>query len=351
MKKILTLVFILGIFLSIEAQDDKKISPAIQEAENLSAEVVNLFRQKKYQEALPIAHKVVQINENEFGKESVEVAVALRNLGFVYYFLDDKKEAEKTFERASIIFEKQTALQKEENLLLAEMLEKLAFIKYDFRKPESTESLFEKALLAYQKAGEKDTLKAANLLVFLGNLKGAKKDFVQSSDFYEQALAIRVKNSGAKSFEASDAFDRSACSLKKAGKEQDIKRLQETFFPAAKVTEYGNLEWADDKIDKEFLTFKDKTLVGNDNGKALSLPKPAYPVEARQLRASGTVKVWVKTNEQGNVVYACGAFNDINKSLIEAAELAAYGAKFKPTLFNGQPVKVAGVIVYNFIAP
>jgi len=32
-----------------------------------------------------------------------------------------------------------------------------------------------------------------------------------------------------------------------------------------------------------------------------------------------------------------------------AAEQAARGARFSPTLLSGQPVKVSGVITYNFV--
>jgi protein TonB len=36
--------------------------------------------------------------------------------------------------------------------------------------------------------------------------------------------------------------------------------------------------------------------------------------------------------------------------LQQAAVQAAYGARFSPTLLSGQPVKVTGVITYNFVA-
>jgi len=35
--------------------------------------------------------------------------------------------------------------------------------------------------------------------------------------------------------------------------------------------------------------------------------------------------------------------------LQNAAERAARSARFSPTLLGGQPVKVSGVIVYNFV--
>lgn len=84
------------------------------------------------------------------------------------------------------------------------------------------------------------------------------------------------------------------------------------------------------------------------NGKALSLPKPAYPPIARQAHASGTVVVQVVIDEQGNVVTATAVSG--HPLLRVAAATAARGAKFSPTKLSGKPVKVTGVITYNFVA-
>lgn len=83
------------------------------------------------------------------------------------------------------------------------------------------------------------------------------------------------------------------------------------------------------------------------NGSALSLPKPPYPAAARAVRAAGAVNVQVLIDENGNVVSANAVSG--HPLLKQAAESAARGAKFKPTLLSGQPVKVNGVIVYNFV--
>ncbi|CAN5627810.1 hypothetical protein BH20ACI4_BH20ACI4_31430 [soil metagenome] len=83
------------------------------------------------------------------------------------------------------------------------------------------------------------------------------------------------------------------------------------------------------------------------NGKALSLPKPAYPIEARNERASGAVNVQVVIDESGNVISAKAVSG--HELLREASEQAALGAKFSPTILEGVPVKVSGVIVYNFV--
>jgi len=83
------------------------------------------------------------------------------------------------------------------------------------------------------------------------------------------------------------------------------------------------------------------------NGKATSLPKPAYPAAARAVHASGTVTVQVTISESGSVISASAVGG--HPLLRAAAESAARGAHFSPTLLSGQPVKVTGVITYNFI--
>lgn len=84
------------------------------------------------------------------------------------------------------------------------------------------------------------------------------------------------------------------------------------------------------------------------NGKATYLPKPAYPAIAKAARASGTVTVQVLVDENGNVISASPLSG--HPLLKQSAVQAARQAKFSPTKLSGQPVKVTGVVVYNFVA-
>jgi protein TonB len=84
------------------------------------------------------------------------------------------------------------------------------------------------------------------------------------------------------------------------------------------------------------------------NGKAISLPKPAYPPIARAAHASGTVVVQVLIDENGSVVSAHAVSG--HPLLQAVAVSAARQARFSPTKLSGQPVKVTGVIQYNFVA-
>jgi len=91
-----------------------------------------------------------------------------------------------------------------------------------------------------------------------------------------------------------------------------------------------------------------KTISGGVlNGKAVSLPKPPYPPAARAVRASGAVSVQVLIDESGRVVSASAASG--HPLLQAAAVAAARQARFSPTLLSGQPVKVSGIITYNFV--
>jgi len=82
------------------------------------------------------------------------------------------------------------------------------------------------------------------------------------------------------------------------------------------------------------------------NNKAVSLPLPPYPPIAKAAHASGSVKVQVTIDEEGNVVSAQAVSG--HPLLQAAAVAAARQAKFSPTKLSGQPTKVQGVVVYTF---
>ena len=81
-------------------------------------------------------------------------------------------------------------------------------------------------------------------------------------------------------------------------------------------------------------------------GKALSLPRPAYPPIARAAHVSGTVTVTVIIDTEGNVIAAAAI--DGHPLLRAACVSAARNSRFTPTLYEGKPVKVIGDIQYNF---
>lgn len=82
-------------------------------------------------------------------------------------------------------------------------------------------------------------------------------------------------------------------------------------------------------------------------GKALEMPKPIYPTLALQSRIQGPVNVQILIDETGKVVSAQAVKG--SPMLTKAAVDAARRARFTPTKLGDQPVKVQGVITYNFV--
>jgi protein TonB len=82
-------------------------------------------------------------------------------------------------------------------------------------------------------------------------------------------------------------------------------------------------------------------------GKAVSLPRPSYPPLAKQIGVRGAVTVQVLIDESGKVISASAVSG--HPLLIPEARKAALQARFQPTTLSNQPVKVTGVITYNFV--
>jgi outer membrane biosynthesis protein TonB len=82
-------------------------------------------------------------------------------------------------------------------------------------------------------------------------------------------------------------------------------------------------------------------------GQATSLPKPAYSAVARAAGAAGSVDVQILIETDGTVFSAEAVSG--HPFLRQAARIAACGARFRPTLLEGKPVKVSGIVTYNFV--
>jgi len=83
------------------------------------------------------------------------------------------------------------------------------------------------------------------------------------------------------------------------------------------------------------------------SSKIIVKPAPAYPPIAKQVGAKGIVTVEILIDEQGRVISAQATSG--HPLLRAAAQRSAYDARFSPTSISGQPVKVSGVITYNFV--
>lgn len=81
-------------------------------------------------------------------------------------------------------------------------------------------------------------------------------------------------------------------------------------------------------------------------GSAIKKPAPAYPPIAKAARAAGAVQVQVTISEDGRVIDAQVVSG--HPLLRDAAVQAARQWVFKPTELSGVPVKVQGILTFNF---
>ena len=92
----------------------------------------------------------------------------------------------------------------------------------------------------------------------------------------------------------------------------------------------------------------DEPPVGFERGRVVKLAKPSYSPVARAAHVSGSVGVQVLIDVDGKVIAAVAVSGH---PLLQAASVkAARESEFTPTKWEGRPVKVVGVITYNFVA-
>ena len=81
-------------------------------------------------------------------------------------------------------------------------------------------------------------------------------------------------------------------------------------------------------------------------GNAMRKVQPPYPALAKEAGAQGAVQVAVTVSEEGNIISAEAVSG--HPLLKESAVTAARQWTFKPTALAGKPVKVQGILTFNF---
>ncbi|HYY57082.1 MAG TPA: energy transducer TonB [Pyrinomonadaceae bacterium] len=87
--------------------------------------------------------------------------------------------------------------------------------------------------------------------------------------------------------------------------------------------------------------------VGSLLDRATQKIAPTYPTTARSAHVMGVVTVYLEVDEKGLVVAV--PRTEGPQMLKKAAEDAARKWKFRPTMIDGQPVRVTGFISFNFV--
>jgi len=110
----------------------------------------------------------------------------------------------------------------------------------------------------------------------------------------------------------------------------------------AEPAEPGEKDKDSDK-DQSWKEKKDKI----KKGELIEAPRPDYPDEIKEQKIEGIVVVVITIGNDGNVIYAKAKSGP--EALYGVSEAAARKARFKPTMLDGQPVKVTGLMTYDFV--
>lgn len=330
MKKINYCLLFLSYLILIQFAFSQKPANE-QQTKRLKEDALKLYQQRKFDEALQLLRQIIQIKEKEVGFQHLEIAETLYDIAIVEIASGNEQDAEKTLNTAIAVYESKTNLNASENIFYAQLFEMSGYIKYKDKKYDKAIVLYQRALAMKEKHSGAESLETGKTLWRLANAYLTAGDDLKALNFYERVVKIRSNNLGKVSFDdAYDALKRYDCILNKTRK-SDLRTDKLTADTEAKIKEYSK-----QTVVKE----------GIINGKAEKLVRPQYPKAAIPNRIRGSVEVSVTIDETGKIIFACAQSG--NPIFYSVAEVAAINSKFAPTLTNGKPVKVSGVIVYNF---
>lgn len=301
-------------------------TPQLDEAAQLTRSVVKLFSEAKYMEALPLAKRALELREAALGPDHELVQVSRLNLSEIYLATKKYSEALKLVERLLKTHEAKVGPDDAGAALYLEKLGFLAYVQGDFNKSEAA---YKRALVIQEKAFGKEHAEYANALFSLAEFYRFRNKLDTAEPLYEQAAILRRKLLGRQNPEYQKTQDRYFCLAYLTNHPERVKDF------AAKLGDSLN---------------PDKPPGFGDilNGRAISLPKPEYSEEARRQHASGTVIIKVTVDEFGKVTDAADMCSG-DPLLVKPSIGSALKARFTPTKLSGQPVKVSGVITYNYV--
>jgi tetratricopeptide (TPR) repeat protein len=165
----------------------------LQEAAALNEQVEQLARAGRYQQALPLAQKALQIRYKDLGPEHPDIAASLTTLGQLYQEMGKFNDAQPLLERALQIRYKALGPA---NPATAAGLNNLGELYLRQKEYDKALPLLERSLQSREKVLGPNHLDTAASLDSLGALYRAKGENDKALPLYERALKIREKALG-----------------------------------------------------------------------------------------------------------------------------------------------------------
>jgi tetratricopeptide (TPR) repeat protein len=156
----------------------------------LNQQVNQLIEQEKYQEAIPIAQRALEVAKRVRGPQRAETAVALNDLGFLYKKIGGYSKAVPLYQEALRICQE---ILGPEHPDTASNLNDLAALYQDMGEYAKAEPLYREALQIRQKVLGPEHRDTAQSLNNLASLYWATGEYAKAEPLYREALQIFQK--------------------------------------------------------------------------------------------------------------------------------------------------------------
>ena len=208
---------------------------------------------------------------------------------------------------------------------------------YDAKRYDEAAKLAEAAVEEASKIFGPDSAEVGAALSSLAQIHITRRNSGKAKRALARLLELREKRPGPSQKFEQDALEQYTCFIA-----TDLGGS-----PDPKLAERISRVFREDSILAQGLTLSPdrKELQG---GKVASKPQPAYPPEAKEARASGAAVMFINVDETGRVTDVT-PLGCSSRAFVEAGTTAVRHAAFEPTLVNGKPVKVRGIIFYRWV--
>ncbi len=162
----------------------------LDEAAQLDQQVIELYSQGKYEEAILLVRRVLAIREKALGRNHLDVAISLNNLARLYHDRRKYEKAEPLYRRALKIHEEASV---KDDFNTATVLNNLAGLYDNQEKYTEAEPLYKRSLAIFEKISGKDN---SNIIAVLNNLAALydnQKKYAEVESLYQRILTIFKK--------------------------------------------------------------------------------------------------------------------------------------------------------------
>lgn len=314
-----------------KSSDASKMAQSAEsiEADKLHAQVVKLFHEKKFNDALPMAKQAAELREKSLGLANEKTISSLKNLASIYTELNKHSDAIGVRER---VLKAEETLYGMASIKLGDNLARLGKARFQDNKFGAAIEAFKRNLQIREAAFGPESKELVQTLHDLAMLNQRDGNLNQSILDFKRLIAIKEKEVGANHPDLAELLAKYAIVLGLANKKKEAEEVE--------ARARAIYEALPDQAEPQ--TVEPKIL----QGFAILKVAPEYPMLAKSNRVQGVVIVRVLIDQIGSVINATAVSGP--GDLRSAAEAAARKWRFKPTIVNGRPIKVQGMLTFNF---